>query len=101
MIGVTVLQTSSSPDTTADALAALMTLALPLIGAATKSAPSCLSFSRTAAESSTEMVEQSTTIGGILPPWLHTPFLPYRTSCTSLPVETIENRMSTLLRSER
>src|SRR5262249_4377338 len=44
-----------------------MTLALPLTGAATKSAPSALSLLRIAADSSTAMVELSTTTGGILP----------------------------------
>src|SRR5271170_1522161 len=99
--GVAVLQAASGPERTAESLPALITLALPLTGAATKSAPSCLSLSRMAADSSTAMVEQSTTIGGILPPWLHTPFLPYSTSCTSEPVATIENNTSTSFSSDR
>ena len=40
------------------------------------SATDQMSLSRTVAESSTEMVEQSTTMGGSLPPWLDTPFFP-------------------------
>src|ERR1700728_925538 len=95
------LQAASGPDTTAERLPALITLALPLTGEATKSAPSCLSLSRMAADSSTAMVEQSTTTGGILPPWLHTPFLPYSTSCTSAPVAAIGNSTSTDFKSDR
>src|SRR5580704_15875119 len=95
------LHAASGPETTAESLPALITLALPLTGEATKSAPNCLSLSRISADSSTAIVEQSTTIGGILPPWLQTPFLPYSTSCTSLPVATIEDSTSTDFRSDR
>jgi hypothetical protein len=76
MSGATVLHAASLPEITAESLPALMTLALPLTGAATYSLPSCCRRSRIEADSSTAMVEQSTKIFGSLPPWPVTLFLP-------------------------
>ena len=89
----TLRKAASGPDATADSLPALMTLALPETGQATNSAPSAVSCSRMSAESSTEMVEQSTTIFGILPlPFGATPFGPNSTSFTSLPADTMREQ---------
>jgi hypothetical protein len=55
---------ASGPDATADSLPASITLALPLTGQQTKLAPRSPSRLRSAADSATAMVEQSTKIGG-------------------------------------
>ena len=57
----------AGPDATAESLPALMTLALPLTGQHTKSAPRSPSRLRMAADSSTAMVEQSTTTSALSP----------------------------------
>ena len=92
------LAAASTPEITADNRPALITLALPETGAATKSLPRSFRRSRMDADSSTEMVEQSTTTGGTLPAEA-TPSLPKMTLSRSLPVETMENTTSQPARS--
>ena len=87
------MNAASGPEQTDDSLPALMTLALPLTGAQTKSAPRSFSRLRISTDSSTAMVEQSTNTGGVLLVD-STPSLPKYTCSTSLPSATMENTMS-------
>src|SRR5262249_55278429 len=57
----------AGPDATEDSLRARITLALPLTGATIYWAPAASRRSRTAADSSTPIVEQSTNVAGNLP----------------------------------
>src|SRR5262245_38606536 len=95
MYGATTSKAALGPEATAESLPAFTTLALPLTGAAMRSAPSPARRARQAADSSAEIDEQSTKTLGVLPlPPAATPSLPKQTCSTSLPVETIKNTTS-------
>src|SRR4029453_15264426 len=86
------------PEQTNDRRPALITLALPLTGAASSSTPRALRSARNSAEPSSEIDEHSTTSLGALPPD-NSPAGPATTSFTSSQVDTMTNTMSHVARS--
>src|SRR3972149_10226546 len=88
-----ILASASGPETTEDSLPDLITLALPETGAAIKLTPFSARRLRMAADSSTEIDEQSTSIFGFWAPDSR-PSVPNTTCSTSLPVDTIANTTS-------